>query len=508
MDYKNFKILKMKKNKTYVLYLLLIIGLIGCTSDFEEINTDTDSPSETPPSAILKSVIFEPINPSINMQFKLAGQVMQYLVYTNESSFDRYQFSSGSGVTDAYWDATYKSIRDARTLEAIADGDNGYLAAVKILTAYNYAMLTDLWIDVPATEAGFPSEYANPKYDNQLDIYTLILNNLKEANTLLTNPTKSFEQGGDVLFKGDVMRWRKMANSLRLKYLLRLSEPGKYANSQSEFEAIIADPATYPIITSNDDQAVYDISGTSPDVSDFANSSALSGITFSQRFIDQFVNGTNTSSADTSDDDPRFAFFSQRTDPANTEAFVGVISGGSESTAKTIADLPNAVKMRPIFQQDKGLLDYGYITHAELQFILAEAKLKGWNLPSTTKEYFDNGVTANFNYWGITMPANFLDRTDISITGNGVSNDEQLERVFQQKWVAGFGINIFDIWADKKRTGKPAMAIGVEAITISNNIPTRMLYPGLEKTVNATNYQAASTSIGGDNITVKHWYQN
>ena len=127
---------------------------------------------------------------------------------------------------------------------------------------------------------------------------------------------------------------------------------------------------------------------------------------------------------------------------------------------------------------------------------------------STTKEYFDNGVTANFNYWGITMPANFLDRTDISITGNGVSNDEQLERVFQQKWVAGFGINIFDIWADKKRTGKPAMAIGVEAITISNNIPTRMLYPGLEKTVNATNYQAASTSIGGDNITVKHWYQN
>ena len=499
----------MKKNiKKQVLGFLLLIGLIGCTKDFEEINQSTDLPAETPPSALLKSVIFDPINPSLNLQLKFTGQVMQYLVFSNASSFDRYQFSSDTGVTDAYWAAAYKAIRDARTLESIADGDSGYLAAVKILTAYNYAMLSDLWIDVPAVESGYPSENTSPKYDNQQEIFTLILNNLKEANEMLANSDQNFEKGGDILFKGDVMRWRKMANSLRLKYLLRVSEPGKYVSSQSEFEAIIADPATYPIITSNEDQAVYDISGIAPDVSDFATSTTLTGITLSQRFIDQFVNGTNTSSADTDDDDPRFAFFATKSDPANTDAYVGIVSGGTEATAKTVADLPNSVKLKPIFQQDKGLLDYGYITHAELQFILAEAKLKGWALPLTTKEYFDAGVTANFDFWGIEMPVNFLERMDVSITGNGASNDEQLERVFQQKWVAGFAINMFDIWADKKRTDKPALNIGVEANTIHNTVPTRMFYPILEKTVNATNYNAASSNIGGDNITTPQWYQN
>ena len=178
----------MKKNiKTYLLGLLYFTVIAGCTSDFEEINENTDLPSQTPPSAILKSVIFDPINPSINMQIKFIGQVMQYLVFTNESAYDRYQFSSDTGVTDAYWTATYKALRDAKTLESIADGDKGYLAAVKILTAYNYAVLSDMWINVPATQAGNPSEFGNPVYDNQQDILVLVLNNLKEANEILAD---------------------------------------------------------------------------------------------------------------------------------------------------------------------------------------------------------------------------------------------------------------------------------------------------------------------------------
>ncbi len=495
-------------NKIYVITLLMLLALVRCTSDFEEINKNNNLPSDTPPSAILKSVIFDPINPNINMQFKFIGQVMQYMVYTNESSFDRYQFSSDTPVMDAFWAATYKALRDARTLVEKAGNDAGYLAAAKILNAYYYATLTEIWIDVPTTEAGNAENNITPIYNAQKDIFPLILTNLEEANTLLANASTAFAQGGDVLFNGDAMKWRKMANSLRLKYLLRLSNTNVYPNAQSEFETIINDSNQYPIITNNEDQAVYDMTGIAPNVADFSNNTSISGITLSQRFIDQFVNGTNTSSSDTGDDDPRLAFFTQKTDPTNNDAYVGVISGGTEATAKTIADLPNAVKLKPLFQNDKGLLDFAYISYAELQFILAEAQLKNWNLPNTTKEYFDTGVTSNFDYWGITMPTGFLDRPDVSLTGIGTSENDQLERILQQKWIAGFGLNIFDIWADHKRTGKPTMQIGIEAVTISNNIPTRMFYPVLEKTVNATNYQNAVNNIGGDIITAKHWYQN
>ena len=77
-----------------------------------------------------------------------------------------------------------------------------------------------------------------------------------------------------------------------------------------------------------------------------------------------------------------------------------------------------------------------------------------------------------------------------------------------QKWLAGIGLNLFDSWADYKRTGYPALSIGSEAINISATIPTRMHYPILERTVNTANYNNAVSIIGDDGITPKHWYQN
>ena len=120
-----------------------------------------------------------------------------------------------------------------------------------------------------------------------------------------------------------------------------------------------------------------------------------------------------------------------------------------------------------------------------------------------------SGVTANLDYWGIAMPAGFMMRTDIALDGIGSSDDDKLERLMEQKWIAGFGLNIFDMWGDYKRTGKPSLDLGPEVTAKGfTAAPNRMFYPVIETQINSANHSAAASAIGGDDITVKHFYQN
>lgn len=494
------------KNYIKILFILpvFLLGAVGCTDDFAEINLNPNLPTDVGPNNLLSSIIFDPINPNINMQIKFIGQVMQYLVFTNENAFDVYNFAGDAAVTDAVWAANYSALRDSRDMVSRANGDVGYLAAANIMDAYHLAILTDMWRDVPNTNAGLGLEEINPSYDSQDAVFADILNRLAEADGLLAGSGTKFGQGGDVLFGGDIDRWRRMANSLRLKYLLRVSNV--MPSAQSQFEQIVNGS---PIITSNADQAVFDITGDAPNVSDFSNFTALSGITMSVRFVELLTNGTP---ADYSDDDPRMDVLARmRADGTQDEAegralgFIGTQNGDSEITAKVIAEEHNSTKLRPIFQENRGLWDFGYITHAELQFILAEAALMGWNVPESAETYYNNGIQANFDYWGIAMPDGFLDRSDISFANAA----DQLEQLLNQKWIAGLGVNMFDTWGDFKRTGKPSLTLGAQVTANGfTTVPNRMFYPILESQINSTNYQAASSTIGGDMITVRHWYQN
>jgi hypothetical protein len=151
--------------------------------------------------------------------------------------------------------------------------------------------------------------------------------------------------------------------------------------------------------------------------------------------------------------------------------------------------------------EDRSLLDYTIISYSEVQFILAEAHLKGWITAGTAKEYYEKGITANFDYWKIPVPAGFLEQPQVAWNGT-------MEQLMEQKWMAYYLNNTVEAWGEYKRTGLPALTPGPLATTITNGkIPTRVFYPTLEQSVNADNYRAASERIGGDVITARHWYQ-
>ncbi len=436
----------MKQINKYIL-LLIVLFMGACTEDFEEINIDPNAPTEANSGSLLPSAIFGPADPHLNVQMYLTNQVMQYKVYRNENELDAYDFTSGGGTFSAFWTAAYKAMLDNNESIAYAqaNGLNAYEGASKILNAFYMAALTEMWIDVPFTDAAKGLGNVQPSYDSQSSIYQEVLSLLEEANTLLANDTEGFPLGGDVLHDGDVMKWRKMANSLRLRYLLRLSNVSSI-NAASEINTIVSDPATYPIIESNDDAAIYDFSGLAPNTSDFSLLTALGGLSPSVRFVN-VLDGVDPN--DDADDDPRLGFFADKPiDPSAVDGpYVGVQSGTTREEAQGTGGNAElfASQFTVRFQEDKGLLDFVFISYAEVQFILAEARLNNWISTSTAQDYFESGIAGNLAYWNLAMPADFLTRADVVWDGS-------MERLMEQKWIAMFFNNTLEMWGNHKRT--------------------------------------------------------
>ncbi len=486
----------MKYLKIYVA-LMVVFVLSSCTKDFEQINTNTNAPTENNPATLLPSVIFEPMNPQMTLQTWLSDQIMHYYVRRNDNQIDGYDFANGQAFYDSYWRTTYAALSNINDMVSAADeeGLDAYVAAGKIFKAYYQAQLSELWIDVPASQAGLGTENTTPSYDNQEAIYTQVLADLKEANTLLAGST-GFVAGGDVLFGGDTERWQKLANSLRLRYLLRLSNRSEI-NAATEISTIVGDAITYPIITGNADAGFYDFSGISPNISSFSNQAitTFSGMSMSKRVQDVYEVY----------DDPRVDFFYRL--PENTVNYPGhegVPNGLTREAAQSWNGNgdANTSQLTTRFVENPGALDYTIISHAEVQFILAEAAMNGWISGIPAGDYYNAGITANFDQWNITMPAGFLALPEVAW-------DDTPARLMDQKWMAYLFNNTIESWGEYKRTGLPVLNIGALATTVTNGVfPTRVYYPPLEQSINSANYNSAASSIGGDNITAKHWYQN
>ena len=482
----------------YILISCIALLLGACTGDFEEINTNNNVPTENNPATLLPSIIFEPIGAHMTLQTWLSDQIMHYYVRRNDNQLDAYDFATGEAFFNDIWQKNYTAIWNINDMIASAeeDGLNAYVAAGKIMKSYYLATISELWIDAPASEAGLGGENTTPSYDTQQNIYTSVLQELEDANKLL-DANAAFVGGGDVLFDGDVSRWKKLANSLRLRYLLRLSNRTEI-NAASEINQIVNDPDTYPIITSNDDAGFYAFSGVSPDISSFAQQAitTFSGMSMSKRMEEVYEIY----------DDPRIDFFFRL--PENATEYPnheGVPNGLTRELAQSWNGNgdANTSLLTTRFIENPSLLNYTIISYAEVQFILAEAALNGWIKTGTTAgQYYEAGITANFDQWGITMPAGFLALPEVAF-------DDTLVRLMDQKWLAFLFNNTIESWGEYKRTGLPNLTLGPLASTVTGgDFATRVFYPTLEQSVNSANYQSAVSNIQGDEITSAHWYQN
>lgn len=537
--------MKLTKNISKVFLVMTLLAVFSCKDQLTEMNVNPVGvdPATVNPNLMVATVISKTAKPYLEMSYNgdVAG-VMQYVQKSGwGSGLNKYDWTGERG-----WSGQFNNLRDANHLRnrSEEEGMEFQQGLAIVLRAFNYMYVADSWGDAPFTDAlnGISGEQENlfPEFDSQELIYTSIIDELKAANTLLSKPAGSYkgiDASVDLIYGGDPAKWRKMANSLMLRYYMRLSAKlPSYA--QSGIEEIISTPATYPIFTSEDDDATMGFEGTYdtdawPASTTFdASESNFNRVQLCAGFRDVLVEY----------DDPRLGVWF---DPAVTKITVStaqspaadvivdgvrylhpdsmavkgwVIYDRDNWTADIDAGMvlvdtmmypgmpiasstgdgsgwnlnPNVIQGGPnvhnsqldeMYKAPKGdMLKARLISYAEVCFILAEAAQKGWSAGGTQQEWYEKGVTASFNTWGVGD-----DAVDY-LAGAGVAYDGSLDQIMEQKWIANWTV-AHEAWCDWRRTGLPNLTVG--PIATRDAMPLRFLYGNDEKNRNNSNYEAA-----------------
>ncbi len=488
------KILSLK-NLTLAAGIALVSS--ACTSRFDNINKDPNSPTTISPQYLLTYGLEKSIDRywGSNTRFErlnldAAELWIQHLgrnIYSNEG--DNYEASQALMLNN--WQSFFNDsqLNYQRILTITAENGSqpnaSYYGVALVMRTWVFSLLTDTFGAIPYSEAlkgGAEAPILTPKYDSQEQVYTQMLADLKTANEKLSVSGPAI--AGDIVYNGSILKWKKFANSLRLRLANRQAAK-KPAESRAIMKEILADPTTYPIFTSNDDNATLKTTTSRPSNNEWNETMIWGSRTdwnLSKTLVDKLVSLS----------DPRLGVYGTQ----QGNAWQGVPNGLPDAIATTY--LSTAAKIGTAFT--KADAPEVVMTLAELQFILAEAAIDGDIEGGATaaKEYFEKGVNASMTQYGLTTPASYF-TTVGTITR---------EKIMEQKWISLFA-NGVEAWVEWRRTGLPLFPAKDPRSVFANDgvLPTRLTYPGSEASLNGENMKAGITLNGGtDDFKTKLWW--
>lgn len=513
-------------NKKYLVYLVVLTSFFSC-KDLTELNENPNGVQSdlVNPNLILPTVLTEAAKDYLDLGYQnIAGVVQHTQKDAWSGSHNGYDWS------DQNWGGYYGVLRNNDLLYQRAGETNFefHQGVALVMRAFEFGLITDLWGDAPYTnalkaEAG-GAENLTPAFDSQETIYRGILADLEKANTMLSKPKGSYSElpksGGlpaDVYFNGDPKGWQKFANSLALRYFLRISDKLPDV-AKAGMTKIISDPAKYPIITKNTEDVTMSFPGTSGATSWPANTVYdASGSNY--RRIKMAATLVESLQAK---NDPRLGIWANKIEvplvvdatlPAGTDKIVnGKRMLSPDKVGKEIIDtdpeyvglptsfsaLPSAYNLNPTpgqlsfnphvsFLNDRykaatgPLLKARLISAAEVHFILAEAAMKGW-ITADAKMHYQMGIENSLKTWTVG------DKYATYIAQKDVAYDGTLKQIMEQKWIASWTAAT-EAWFDFRRTGLPALKAG--PVAKREVLPVRFYYAQVELNTNTTNADAA-----------------
>lgn len=476
-----------------IIYILIVtLSLNSCTKDFEEINTNPTSPINASPSLLLRQVIYD-YGEQMSYEGFVAGNLLsQNLTMVDFNLFDRHNLSAPQ-LGGNPWPIIYRNLRDneilldkSRTSSAFAVYEGPSL----ILKAYMAAALTDIYGDVPFFEA-FKGKNGNttPKYDQQEAIYLAkngILDLLEKGIIALKTYQGGIKLEGDILYQGDLNAWIAFANSLKIKYLMRISDKNSVG---AQLQTVYAQG---DYIQSNMNNATFDFTSSQPN--NFRMATLRSGD------FNQYVLSLTAEEILKKYNDPRIAvFFRPRAaDTSGNHPFKGLLNGPNASTTSiSISDYSLA---GTIFRENTAALEANFMTAWETNFLLAEAAQNGF-IGASAQALYETAVQQAFEYWQTELPATYL-TTDSAAFGAYGANP--LEQIITQKWISNT-INGYENWIEFRRTNFPQLK--TVAASLNNDlIPVRMPYPTDEQALNSQNYAVAAAATNGNSVNAKTWW--
>lgn len=542
--------------KHYISYIATVLAACllatsACSDEhMENLNTDPSKAATIDPNAQLTTAQLQTygdlgmVEIYRNYLYAFTQQLMGCWNTTNYGGRHTEDNSEMNRIWTSFYPNAIKNLVDAayRTTDD-AERVNIH-AALSIYKVYMLSIITDIYGDAPCTEAGlgFLEGKYNPRYDTQEEIYNYFFTELATACDALDAGKDRIT--GDLIYQGDVARWKKLANSLRLRFAMRISDVAPQ-RAQTEFEAALA--ADGGIMESGDDalisytevsfsfgqEAYSDYRGNALSQLLFGNDPAnnpsyLCSTLFNQLkntgdprtyqiarfYYDGLMSATSPDNRiDLTDEVLAKGIAVQPRDPG-AYSWEPWPSGYESDILKALAENnpsidPNVAReVEPklannfLKSNNPGVV----MTFAETCFLLAEAKLKGWNTGSASvDELYKQGVRAAMN-----LLTNHYDCAAVSdeefdayISNNGIGyTDEQRKAAINtQAWILHF-TNPAECWANVRRSGYPRLKSPADYgfaqfLTGGSDIPVRLCYPVLESSYNKPGYEEALSRMGG-----------
>jgi hypothetical protein len=477
-------------NRIFLIAPVLLLLLSGCTKNLTTLNVDPKNPTTIAYNALFTegqyylSFLLNNADYDYNPQ-NFFEQYWQETTYLNESQYDILY----RGIPDLDWNVLYLNVLAnlyrADSLAKTQVTDAGTLANVHaqidITEVQAFYYLVTTYGNVPYTDAFKITSTSFPKYDDAMTVYKDLLSRLAADIAALNNASSTTDGIGaaDQIYGGDISAWIKYANSLELRMGILIADVDD-ATAKATVEA-----AAPNVFASNADNAYFTYTTSPPYVNPIYNFMILGAR------IGDFVGCTTFINQLQSNNDPRLPlFFTTNADTSSN--YTGVTPGDGGSYFGHARPTPTIETAD--FRGD--FLDY-----PEVQFYLAEAAERGYNVGGTAATFYQNGVEGSILQWGGAQADADAYYAQTSVNYATAAGTWQ-QKIGTQAWIAFYN-RAWDAWTETRRLSYPVLPVPDKAVS---TFPYRFTYPVAETNVNSVNVEAAAQAIGGDVRTTKLFF--
>ena len=544
----------MRQSK-YITIITMACALFfaSCSDEYmENMNTDPSKAATIDPNAQLTTAQLQTYGDLSMMEiyrnyhYAFTQQLMGCWNTTNYGGRHTLDNNEMSRIWTSFYTQSLKNIIDAQYRTAEDAEKVNINSVLRIYRVYLMSIITDTYGDAPFSEAGlgFLEGKFNPKYDKQEDIYNAFFLELEDAVNKI-DPTKD-KVTGDLIYAGDVTKWLQLANSLRLRFAMRISNVNP-TKAQTEFEnalaangGVITDASSDALIKymtiafSFGQEAYSDYRGNSLSQLLFGNDPANNPSYLCSTFFNQLYNSGDPRTfkisrcyydglmSATSPDNrvditqemiEKGIAFSPR-DPGayswepwptgyDSDICAELAVNNPSVTATMAREVEPKLANNFLKSDNPGVV----MTSAEVKFLMAEATVKKWNVGSVSAEdLYKQGVRAAMDFltdnYGCTATTDAEFDAFIQDKGAfGHTDNQKLEAINTQAWILHF-TNPAECWANVRRSGYPKLKSPAEYgfgqyLTGGTEIPVRLCYPVLESSYNKKSYNEAIERMGG-----------
>lgn len=488
----------------YTILLLSVITLFSaCKKDLVSLNENPNEDITVNPAFLFKQSLKDgagSYNSDVNLeQWSLMNWTMYIATRGGIAASDEYVVPSGK---DAFWDEQFSGalIGAQETINLTSDPSLVNLnAAAKIWKVFLFQRITDLWGELPYSEAlkGYSDLKYAPKYDTQKEIYYTMLKDLKDAVSGIDQSKAMSFAENDLIYFGNMDNWARFANSLRLRIAthLKFADPEKYASEISDLQNQL-------LIENNIQSSIFPFNAEKKNhLYEAVYSQQAATQNNPSHFLVELLKSSN---------DPRISIFLEiapysviRPWEEKYKGIPNLLENTNEEWSEFEDDWTDVSPIGDWFLRNEtpGV----FLGYSEVCFLKAEAALDGlWS--GSANEFLEDGIRANIDFYESYGGAEYqLNATEVEDYISTIQIVD-LETIITQKWISFTFENGYEAYVEYRRTGFPVLT-DYDNNPINKSIyPNRLPYPSTENSLNSINYSEAVSRQGADDEFTKLWW--